>query len=405
MLQFTRKLSSLGLLTVLVLATLAPPSWADDEVVLNKRLEEAVDELAAKVADYVKNTAGVSTVSVGAFTEGQGGFIASFGPAIKKMMIDRLAGSHQITTQARQNVSFKGEYTYFADAGKVQLSVAVMQDGLPRKRFTADVYNVSDVAAMFGATGVLSVSNSKQRIKDLNTTIVQPAPQVIPAAAPAAGNSPSRALAAKNGQFAVEIWRLKSDKYALPNPSDEDYEPLPIERDTDNFLRVNLELKDRYAVRLINNTPRLAAATLTIDGLNLFAFSEIDNYRKLGKVVVPPGPKGVLIKGWHRNNNTSNAFEVCDVGESAAAQVQNGASSLVVVDDQIGVISVLFAAAVDVESNDALPSDEPQIASVGTNVGPVLSQKYRETRVKIGLDREIISIRYNHAPPPPAPTN
>ncbi len=383
----------------LLLAAAAPVRAQEAQGLRATRLEEAVSELADKVADYVKNTAGVNVVSVGSFTERQGGMDVSFGPAIKVMMVEKLAAKpNGVTTELRQKTSFKGEYTYFADIGKIELSVAVVQDGLTRKTFTADVFNVSNIAAIMGATGVLSL-DLNQRGKDLQASITKPEPKIVPSPLEGAAGIPARAAAAKNALYAMEIWRLKRDKVGQTNPADSDYEPLPIEVDTSQFLRVELEQKDLYAVRLINNTKNLAAATLTIDGLNMFTFSDVSDYRGLGKVLVPPGPQGVLIKGWHRTDERSDSFEVCDVGESAAVGVKNGPAGQVVVDDKVGVITALFAVALDVDSNSAAPADEPRIISVGTKLGPALNQAYRPMRVKIGENREVISIRYNHPLP------
>src|SRR5690606_36190657 len=137
------------------------------------------------------------------------------------------------------------------------------------------------------------------------------------------------------------------------------YEPVPIETLDGGLLFANLELDNRYAVRLINNTDRLAAATLTIDGLNMFAFSTVAEYQRLGKVLVPPGPKGVLTKGWHHTNQQSFSFQVSDVGEAAVTELRGADLE---VEEEIGVITARFAVAVDLNKGESLPPDEPQTA-------------------------------------------
>src|SRR5262249_20636805 len=64
---------------------------------------------------------------------------------------------------------------------------------------------------------------------------------------------------------------------------------------------VDLERGDRYAIRLTNNSDQLAAVTLTIDGLGLFAFSSAKGY----SYVIVPAKRQVLIRGWHRTNKES----------------------------------------------------------------------------------------------------
>jgi hypothetical protein len=197
----------------------------------------------------------------------------------------------------------------------------------------------------------------------------------------------------------VEIWRLKMDRVGKRNPTDEDYEPVPINEEDDAILFAGLEKDNIYAIRLFNNTDRLAAATVTIDGLNMFAFSEVPGYRALGKVLVPPRaerPDGVLFKGWHHTNADSYAFQVCDVGESAVAELQGDGPHI---DDQVGVITVRFAAAADLSKGEILPEDEPKSASLATKKGPLVGQTYVDRDVHIGLDREVISVRYSHPLP------
>ena len=50
---------------------------------------------------------------------------------------------------------------------------------------------------------------------------------------------------------------------------------------------MNIRTSERYAIRLINDAPFEVAATLTIDGLSLFAFSGNPEY---SYVIVPRVP-------------------------------------------------------------------------------------------------------------------
>ncbi len=381
----------------------APAQEADDG-----KLSAAVRQLADDISKYLLNDAGVGEVSLGSFTGAQADLAPNFGLAIKKSLSDELKRRNITVKSLGSKFSCKGEFTYFSDAGKVTIDAVLREGAFKRKTYSQDIFDVSDIVALMGGTGKLSTDPEK-RSEDLAKAIENPQPVVeeLPNESPKTranlvtaqgGPVKGRALPAKDANYAMEIWRLRSDAVDNPNPTDEDYEPVPIETLDGGLLFANLELDNRYAVRLINNTDRLAAATLTIDGLNMFAFSTVAEYQRLGKVLVPPGPKGVLIKGWHHTNQQSFSFQVSDVGEAAVTELRGADLE---VEEEIGVITARFAVAVDLNKGESLPPDEPQTASLGTRRGPVVGQTYSEMRVKIGLDREVISIRYSHPLPTP----
>jgi hypothetical protein len=277
---------------------------------------------------------------------------------------------------------------------------AVLREGrFPRTNCSTEIFDVSDIAALMCGTGKLSTDPEK-RAEDLQVSIEKPEPKVEPSpVAPEKSKTiPARAAAASDAVYAVEIWRLKADRIGTTNPVEDDYELVPIEQQ-DGLLIAGLELENIYAIRLINTTNQLAAATITIDGLNMFVFSQVPGYKQLGKVLVPPGPKGVLIKGWHVSNEQSFSFKVSDIGEAAVTELRGTGPE---VEEEIGVITCRFAPAADLSKNERLPPDEPKSASIGTSRGPEISAEYRDVQVKIGLDREVISIRYSHTLPPQA---
>ncbi len=376
------------------------------------KLSAAVRQLAADLSKYLTNDAGVDEVTLGSFTGAQANLAPSFGLAIKKALSDELTKQKITVKPLGAKFSCKGEFTYFSDAGKVTIDAVVREGAFKRKTYSEDIFDVSDIVALMGGTGKIS-TDPEQRAQDLAKTIEEPKPVVEETSTkfasevktPDALNTPeppkvkARAIAAQNADYAMEIWRLRADSVNNPNPIEADYEPVPIEEIEGGLLFASLDIDNRYAVRLINKTDRLAAATLTIDGLNMFAFSTVPEYQRLGKVLVPPGPKGVLVKGWHNTNENSFAFQICDVGEAAVTEIGNSGLN---VEEEIGVITARFAVAVDLNKGESLPPDEPQTASLGTKRGPVVGQIYTEMRVKIGLDREVISIRYSHPLPPPS---
>jgi len=104
-------------------------------------------------------------------------------------------------------------------------------------------------------------------------------------------------------------------------------------------------------VRIVNDADYDVAVTFTIDGLNVFAFSEVRgrNGKPLYACVIVTKKSSVLVKGWHRDNEKSWEFLVAEYAKSAAAEVRNV--------DGLGTITASFAAA---WPKDGMPpADEP----------------------------------------------
>ncbi|MFM9961968.1 MAG: hypothetical protein ACKV2Q_12170 [Planctomycetaceae bacterium] len=147
---------------------------------------------------------------------------------------------------------------------------------------------------------------------------------------------------------------------------------------------VKLEKGEEYVVRLFNRASHEAAVTLTIDGLNMFAFSEEGNFGS--QVLIPPGHV-VEIPGWYINKMKSDAFEITTYAKSAAAS--RGVTS------GVGTITASFSAAWDPESDP--PSDESlrgKESGPATGRGRQIDQKYEQVQRKVGLVRSVVSVRY-----------
>src|SRR5262249_33433083 len=140
-------------------------------------------------------------------------------------------------------------------------------------------------------------------------------------------------------------------------------------------------------VKLINNSDFDAAVELTLDGLNMFAFSKVpprDRYR----FVVVPKHSSSLIPGWHRTNQVSDEFVITDYSKSAVAE-------LLVSPDRIGTIRAVFGAAW--HPTEESPEDDSAVFRLpGDAVGrrdPV-EFKYKEVVRRLGRVRDVISVSY-----------
>lgn len=154
-----------------------------------------------------------------------------------------------------------------------------------------------------------------------------------------------------------------------------------------------------YQVRLINDSEQEVAVQLSIDGLSMFAFSELRHKagpkksEPLYTVVIVPAkaigkPGEAIIPGWHRTNEQTDSFQVTAYAQSAAATLRHPAN--------IGTITATFQMAW--REDHAAPSDEPGKRRGGTGdatgFGPRVDVMYKEVRRNLGVIRDSISVRY-----------
>jgi hypothetical protein len=144
-----------------------------------------------------------------------------------------------------------------------------------------------------------------------------------------------------------------------------------------------------YEIHIKNNSRFDVAVSVHIDGLDTFTFSDVKNEttgRPLYSHYVIPAGSEDKIKGWHRDNDKVDAFEVTGFGESEAAKLLKGNAT-------VGTITVLFHPA----WKGKKPPDGARSAAgdLGTKRGPPLREKRKEVRRTIGALREAISVRYH----------
>src|SRR5262249_4761437 len=152
----------------------------------------------------------------------------------------------------------------------------------------------------------------------------------------------------------------------------------------------NIKRGEVYAVKVTNRADHDAAATLAIDGLTMFAFSEHKSYEV---VIVPKGRQGI-IPGWHITNERSDAFQVSEYAKSAVANWLPTSSWM-------GTISVGFKAAWPKDAEP--PADEGDVKQGGRDAEATARGKpvdakdarFNEVVRNIGKLRESVSVHYN----------
>src|SRR5262249_34174498 len=141
--------------------------------------------------------------------------------------------------------------------------------------FSRGVFSEAVVAALFGTTAKLPADlPPAERNAELEKRLDKPKVHI----------EGSRVSAAADSPYAVEI-------LAAPQPGGK-YQPRTATVQ-DGLAFVPLRRGEVFGVRLINKSPHDAAVTLTIDGLSLYAFSDVKDPKtgrpRFSKVVVPAG--------------------------------------------------------------------------------------------------------------------
>jgi hypothetical protein len=231
---------------------------------------------------------------------------------------------------------------------------------------TGAVVDEETVAAALGLTVALPPdANAAQRARILTDRIRKDRAPIL------TGN---RISATRNSPYAVEVLVKRDGKYVAITPEiDDDVAYAPIARD------------EVYAVRLCNDTDHEAAASLTIDGIDLFAFCE-----PRPTALILAAHSEVLVRGWPITFARTNEFVVTGYADSAAFQLKTFA--------KVGVIHAAFAAAWP--KGSLPPPDEPSVAARGsrstdaTGHGAPVKERFVAVERNVGVLRASVSVRY-----------
>lgn len=339
----------------------------------NLNLEAA--ELAKEVKSFLDGQ-NESSVAVGQFI-GPPSMPSSAGPAIAMSLTDELK-KLDVVVKPRCNLTVEGRYRDVVDEKSDRVAVEIdmkIVDRAGKEKVQLSkrgVFGDASIAALMGVSVVLPPdSDEKTRDARLHQSLEKPRAHL----------KGTRILAGAGSPLSIEILVKDNGAYVARTPKDEDgLAQVPIPRD------------HVYAVRIYNDSDHEMAATLTIDGLNMFSFSDVKNAKgrpRYSQVIVAKG-KSVTVKGWHRTNESSNEFQVMEYAKSAAAELHSTAN--------IGTITVSYAACWP--TNGKPPADEPSNprtasrSADATGRGANIGIQFEEVERNFGVVRGAVSVRY-----------
>jgi hypothetical protein len=335
-------------------------------------LKAELAEAAKKIAQAV----GDKPVTVGDFT-GSKRLQSSAGPGVAKALSDALK-KQKVKVENNAALTVEGDFSDFNDdqSGRlaVRLNVRIKNNRgnvaleFARAIFPKDASDTSIQELLGVSTSAPGNATDEQRDDLLRASLKDPTATI----------DGTRVMARPKRPFAIEVLVKSGDDYVAKTP-----------QAVNGRAFVSLDKNDTYAVRLINTSNFDAAVTLSVDGLNVFSFSQVKDETgdpKVNRWIVPKKSQAT-IKGWYLTDQKTASFVVTDLPKSAGGTLKSSAA--------VGTITASFAVAV--AKGGKLPSDEPKTRAVdpaATGLGAELGLGGREAERVFGVVRDTISVRY-----------
>lgn len=345
----------------------------------SEELRTVISEFAVDLQKLLDGQ-GEDSVAIGQFT-GPANFPTSSGPGIAKLLADELE-ANQVQVKTRAKFGIKGAYRLIELPATDELDLRLGRKTLATE-FEASVVDQFDrplgdivfkrqirgEATVVELTGIpVSLptdgnrASERERDQALRDGLSDPKPDLQGAVVRARAGSPYGMGVLVNGKP-----RAVTNRDGLPF--------------------VSIQRGEEYVVRLINESAFDAAVQLRIDGLSMFAFSEV---RDAGKprysAVIVPARGEATIRGWHVTNEATDKFLVTEYAKSAAAALNHKTD--------IGTITATFQAAWQTSP----PPDEPAKRKGGmgdaTGRGDRIGEKFGEVSRQFGVIRDSVSVRY-----------
>lgn len=365
-----------------------------------------IRERFAALATRILETTKQQAVSVGVFSP-TGLPETNSGPGLEQILTHELNRLSPDVVKATALYEVKGDYAYARsrDTALEGLRIIKIRVRIIDKEFSEDLLTVPlecvldhtrTVAQVLQLTGHIadraadgSQVSKLARNEQLRTQHVTPAAWV---------DTTDRSLlsSSKESPFAVQI--------LTQSPEGNEYGrlvPRPI-RMTDGRPWCNIQRDELYQVKVFNRTKVPIAASLTVDGVDVFHFAHPDHCDENGVsrfthfVVYPRGHRATdgsehdgtaTFVGWFQKLSPPDnylSFRVTGYGQGAITKA--GLASR----GQAGIIQVQFAHCSPLDEGAA-----PRSAGNETGFGPPRSVNQKAVRYEIEPPNDFVSVRYS----------
>ncbi len=351
-------------------------------------LAEAIKAIAGDIKKFIDGR-GETAVTVGQF-RGSGAFAvnASAGPNLVRELTRELTAL-KVDVRLQSNITILGDFEEAEDEkSEIQLVILriVLRERQTGRRTELEqrfVKNQAALAVLLGLTVQFPPeATSKERNEKIKEQLDKPRTSL----------ADTRLRTGDGSPFAIEVLVAPPDPSKDGKRTAKDYEVRRPE-DKEGLAFVPIKRDEVYAVRLMNDAEHDVAVSLTIDGLNLFVFSEEKDPKTGGPAynhLIVPAKSQFLVRGWYINDEQSDEFKVTSYAKSAAAELKNSAN--------VGTITACFHAAWDPKGEP--PPGEPKSGDThsqstdATGRGARFDEKYEIVERKVGALRGAVSVRY-----------
>jgi hypothetical protein len=380
-----------SLSALLALAAFFLPSPAAASV--REKLREQIKPLAQKLLLIMKEEE-QTNIDVGEFS---GKDDVAFGPGFQELLSEELNAIQAGVISAKSPLSVRGDYDLVDDpegrAEKlkvIRLSLRIVKSTgeiigkLAREIERPTLIKDSEVIAVVLAPPTpLPPAETREQ---LNRRI-QDAKE-----APSFHSDGTHLRNMADSPFAIELLATTKDQTPADYVGWTKVPSRRVEKLPGGLPFVDVKRDEVYAVRVFNGTKNEAAVTLSIDGLDVFSFSEVrtpEGRPKYGHFILAPESE-TIITGWHKTNDRADSFLVTEFGKGAISKLSNPNRG------KVGVVTATFALSWE---GDNVPEAEKGTRNASgneTGFGPPTKTDIQEVKRKIGVVREVLSVRYTH---------
>ena len=365
------------------------------------RLDDALASMANEIAKYISaEQESQSQIKVGSF---DGPPASSAGPRITKGLTEALEGKEvngqKIKIAQLGGYSVTGDYAGGERNGKfivrIDATIKDAQGNSAHQLTERIITSLEDGLKIMGTTVNTSQADDDDDPPPVEATPDNPAETTTTTttAPPESAKTDAETPALDEQQVAKKVlekiknptihhvdnvfFASKSSPYGveLLIKNEQGYASIPADLAllSQGFGKVDLSEDQVFAIRIWNKTGRPVGLALTIDGINVFAFSENPFWKKLGKMVLLPG--SAVVKGWHEVGDVSREFAITKYGDSAAARF--GAT------EGVGTVTATFYETIQTRGGE-----------FGVGLGQRTRMAYKSVPASFGKVVSAVSVKY-----------
>ncbi len=348
-------------------------------------------EKLTRAAEQILENTHQDPVSVGFFTATRLEK-TNTGPGIEELLKTELELKQKGSVKKDAKFEIKGDYALTLNKSdpslkEIKITIRIIQadtsDELTQLRVEVTLDGNRTIAEVLQVTAAIEPDGTK---KERNKEIIKQAenPTVF-----IHGDKNTLISSTKASPYDVEILvkPLKDHAKQTAKPR--------AAKDADGLAYVEINREELYEVKVANRSGRETAVAVSIDGIDMFHFSNDKNDRgepQFSHFILPPkGTPGaeLPIVGWHKSVSGKDnflSFLVTEYGKGAASQEEKktGLSA----EGKVGVIHVQFAHC------KPLPEGAKSAPGNETGFGPPREVKQKPVQYEIDPPHDFVTIRY-----------